>query len=97
MRKTASTLTRSLFAFGATVGLVLSGTLPSSAAGPDSESDQGTFEPGSGTGRWATPHKACVSTAVVGWRGRVDVDLSWQVDPFGYDYSQARDLSCSPA
>ncbi|MFD7311960.1 hypothetical protein [Promicromonospora sp. NPDC059942] len=58
---------------------------------------EGTFAPGSGTGRWATPHKACASTATVGWRGRVDVDLSGKVDPFGYQYSVERDLMCTPA
>jgi hypothetical protein len=60
-------------------------------------SDEGTFAPGSGTGSWATPHKACASAATVGWRGRVDVDLSGKVDPFGYQYSAERDLMCTPA
>ena len=58
---------------------------------------EGTFAPGSGTGRGATPHKACASTAKIGWRGRVDVDLTGKVDPFGYQYSAERDLLCTPA
>jgi hypothetical protein len=58
---------------------------------------EGTFASGSGTGRWATPHKACASAREIGWRGRVDVDLTGKVDPFGYQYSAQRDLMCTPA
>lgn len=58
---------------------------------------KGTFAPGSGTGLWATPHKARASTATVGWRGRVDVDLTGKVDPFGYQYSDELELMCAPA
>jgi len=61
------------------------------------KSASGTYEPGSGTGRWATPHEPCVTTGKIGWRGRVDVDLSGQVDPLGYDYSAEVDLSCTPS
>jgi hypothetical protein len=57
----------------------------------------GTYTPGSGTGHWATPHKACGYTATVGWRGRVDVDLTNWSDPSGYQYSVERDLACYPA
>jgi hypothetical protein len=57
----------------------------------------GTYTPGSGTGHWATPHKTCGSTATVGWRGRVDVDLTNWSDPSGYQYSVERDLACYPA
>lgn len=59
-------------------------------------SASGTFGPGSGTGNWATPHKACLTIGKIGWRGRVDVDLSGQVDPLGYDYSAEKDLKCTP-
>lgn len=61
------------------------------------KSASGTFEPGSGTGRWATPHEPCVTTGKIGWRGRVDVDLTGQVDPLGYDYSAKVDLNCAPS
>jgi hypothetical protein len=33
----------------------------------------------------------------VGWRGRVDVDLTNWSDPSGYQYSVERDLACYPA
>jgi hypothetical protein len=59
--------------------------------------DDGTFTPGSGTGHWATPHKKCANTSTVGWRGRVDVDLTNWNDPPGYQYSVERDLGCYPA
>lgn len=61
------------------------------------KSASGTFEPGSGTGRWAIPHEPCVTTGKIGWRGRVDVDLTGQVDPLGYDYSEQVDLNCTPS
>lgn len=61
------------------------------------ETDAGTFKPGSGTGRWATPHKDCASSSLVGWRGQVDVNLTDWADPYGYDYGAAKDLNCSPA
>lgn len=57
----------------------------------------GTFTPGPGTGKWATPHKKCANSSTGGWRGRVDVDLTDWSDPSGYDYSVAVDLACSPA
>lgn len=56
----------------------------------------GTFTPGSGTGHWATPHKGCSGASTVGWRGRVDVDLTNVSDPSGYQYSTAVDLACHP-
>lgn len=57
----------------------------------------GTFLAGSGTGRWATPHHPCRNKNKVGWRGRVDVDLTNWNDPKGYDYSVEKDLACTPA
>ncbi|GAD34527.1 Zn-finger domain associated with topoisomerase type I [Microbacterium sp. TS-1] len=54
-------------------------------------------KPGSGTGRWATPHKACANNNLTGWRGRVDTALTDFYDPFGWDDGPAKDLSCSPA
>lgn len=59
--------------------------------------DFGKFVSGSGTGKWATPHKACANSNLVGWRGEVDVNLTDFADPFGYHYGTAKDLSCSPA
>lgn len=59
--------------------------------------DSGTFQPGSGTGRWATPHKTCANTNSVGWRGEIDVDLTNWADPYGKHYSPAKNLNCSPA
>lgn len=53
--------------------------------------------PGSGTGHWATPHKACANSNVVGWRGRVDTALTDFYDPFGWDDGGQKDLNCSPA
>jgi len=57
----------------------------------------GTYVSGSGTGKWATPHKTCANTRLVAWRGQVDVDLTDWADPYGYDYSAEIDLNCSPA
>ncbi|MEI2269605.1 hypothetical protein OHB93_09815 [Microbacterium sp. No. 7] len=54
-------------------------------------------KPGSGTGKWATPHKRCASSSVVGWRGRVDTALTDFFDPFGWDYGVKKDVACSPA
>lgn len=59
--------------------------------------DSGTYTPGSGSGKWATPHKPCANANRVGWRGRVDVDLTNVNDPSGYQYSPELDLDCSPA
>lgn len=61
------------------------------------KTDSGTFNSGSGTGKWATPHKACANSNLVGWRGQVDVDLTNWADPYGYHYGPAKDLNCSPA
>ncbi|MBN9178575.1 MAG: hypothetical protein J0I43_14580 [Microbacterium sp.] len=54
-------------------------------------------KPGSGTGRWATPHKACANNNATGWRGRVDTALTDFYDPFGWDDGPAMDRNCSPA
>lgn len=54
-------------------------------------------KPGSGTGRWATPHKACANNNSTGWRGRVDTALKDFYDPFGWEDGPAKDLNCSPA
>lgn len=54
-------------------------------------------KPGSGTGRWATPHKACRNSNSVAWRGTVDTDLTNFADPLGKDYGPAKNLACSPA
>jgi hypothetical protein len=59
--------------------------------------DSGTFSAGSGTGYWATPHKTCKDTSLVGWRGEVEVDLAGMPDPVVYDYGVAKDLRCYPA
>ena len=59
--------------------------------------DSGTFNPGSGTGKWATPHKNCANSNLVGWRGQVDVNLTDFADPPGYHYGTAKNISCSPA
>lgn len=54
-------------------------------------------KPGSGTGRWATPHKACRNSNSVAWRGAVDTDLTNFADPLVKDYGPAKNLACSPA
>ena len=59
--------------------------------------DSGTFNPGSGTGKWATPHKSCATSSLVGWRGQVDVNLTDFADPPGKHHGTAKDLNCSPA
>ncbi|KJL27162.1 hypothetical protein NFX31_14315 [Microbacterium azadirachtae] len=53
--------------------------------------------PGSGTGHWATPHKACANSNPVGWRGEVYVGLTNFWHPYGPSYGAQVDLSCSPA
>lgn len=53
--------------------------------------------PGSGTGHWATPHKACASSRLVAWQGEIYTGLTDFWHPYGPDYGPARDLSCSPA
>lgn len=52
---------------------------------------------GSGTGRWATPHKGCASSSPVAWRGEVFVGLSEFWHPYGASYGTAKDLNCAPA
>ncbi len=61
----------------------------------DTRTVKGVY-PGSGTGRWATPHKTCASSRMVGWRGRVDTALTDFYDPFGWDDGPQKDLYCSP-
>ncbi len=53
--------------------------------------------PGSGTGHWATPHKACANSNPVGWRGEVYVGLTDFWHPYGASYGPELDLNCSPA
>lgn len=53
--------------------------------------------PGSGTGHWATPHKACASANTVGWRGQVGVELKDFWHPYGATDGPAKDLNCTPA
>lgn len=53
--------------------------------------------PGSGTGHWATPHKACANSNPVAWRGEVHVGLANFWHPYGPSYGAAVDLNCAPA
>lgn len=53
--------------------------------------------PGSGTGHWATPHKACANSNPVGWRGEVWVGLTDFWHPYGGTAGPELDLNCSPA
>lgn len=57
----------------------------------------GSRSAGPGTARRANARWGCASNATVGWRGAVDVDLDWQVDPPGLTYSPPRNLSCAPS
>lgn len=53
--------------------------------------------PGSGTGHWATPHKACANSNTVAWRAEVWVGLTDFWHPYGATHGTGRDLRCSPA
>jgi hypothetical protein len=52
---------------------------------------------GGGSGKWITAHEDCSSTATVGFRSYVDVDLIGVSDPSGYTYSPGQDLACYPS
>jgi hypothetical protein len=80
-----------------TVDLQAVGCTPFGCVWITQDTRSGTFTPGSGTGHWATPHKACANANTVGWRGQVDVDLTGVNDPSGYQYSAEVNLECSPA
>jgi len=47
-------------------------------------SGSGDYYAGGGSGKRANARKACATTATVGWRGYVDVDLIGVSDPSGY-------------
>ena len=53
--------------------------------------------PGSGTGHWATPHRACANSNLVGWRGEVWVSLADFWHPYGGTAGPELNLNCSPA
>lgn len=60
--------------------------------------DSDSRSAGPGTGKRANARWACASTTqTVGWRGAVDVDLDWQVDPSGLTYSPPQNWSCTPS
>lgn len=52
---------------------------------------------GGGSVARVTARFTCVSTtSLVGWRGRVDVNLTGVIDPAGWTNSNIRDWTCSP-
>ena len=58
--------------------------------------NSGTYLPGGGSGRRATPRLTCASNAFIGWRGWTDVDLPNISDPPDVTYSTIVNLNCSP-
>lgn len=59
--------------------------------------ESGDVYAGGGSGKWITAHEDCSSTATVGFRSYVDVDLNGVSDPSGYTYSPGQDLACYPS
>jgi len=57
-------------------------------------SGSGDYYAGGGSGKRANARKACATTATVGWRGYVDVDLIGVSDPSGYTYGPGVNLPC---
>lgn len=58
--------------------------------------DSGSYLPGGGSGRRATPRLTCAGSGTVGWRGWTDVDLPGINDPSAVTYSTVVNLGCSP-
>lgn len=58
--------------------------------------DSGDVFAGGGSGKRITARDSCSRTTVVGWRGRVDVDLIGVDDPAGFTYSGPVNLNCAP-
>ncbi len=61
------------------------------------DKQSGDVYAGGGSGKWITAHEDCSSTATVGFRSFVDVDLIGVNDPAGYTYSPGQDLACYPS
>lgn len=58
--------------------------------------DVGSYLPGGGSGRRATPRITCAGSGTVGWQGWTDVDLPGINDPSAVTYSTIVNLGCSP-
>lgn len=50
-----------------------------------------------GTAKRANAQNTCGSAGRVSWRGQVDVDLDWWVDPFGWFTESQQLLNCYPS
>ena len=60
-------------------------------------SDSRDVRAGGGSGRRGNARNGCSSSALVSYRGAVDVDLIGQSDPPGLTYSNKFDYNCHPA
>lgn len=59
--------------------------------------ESGTRSAAPGTGKRANARWTCAPTnRLVGWRGIVDVDLDWHIDPSGLTIGDYRNLRCAP-